>query len=585
LPGSTLADRLAHQVERQTGLSLASDGPATLTLLPMPRITLTNVALRAATGAPVLEAGQLRAELKLLPFIFGQRVVIADATVVAPVVHLPPVAVTDVWSGLLRRIGDLSREGVPHIRQITVMQGSFRDSHDMNVAQDVDLVAKWPSEDADFNLAGQARWRGQMVDFRLLNVSPLDLVAGRPSQAWLSLNSPLLSVSLLGSLSGADEPRIEGRLDLKTPSLAEAMIWLGRDQPLGAFAGALAVDGQGDLSMRGGSIPQATLKVGDNTLEGALVLRIEDGHTAVSGTVAADTLDLDRILEPLTPTRASYGGWSDETFEGVPDSSDLDIRLSTTTANLGTLAFENVAAGVMMKNGRLEISIGRASLGKGIFKGRLVVTPSQSKGVEAKILGSFDQIDAGSFLSQMAGIYSITGLAQGQMTFDASGRSFAELAAGMTGKLSVNLKQGEISGLDLAEVARRVQQRPLATALDWRGGRTYFDQLNVALAVTDGVGELAEGTLNAAGLQGSFTGQVDISQRQLNLRGVVTAPTTAVPAKGFPLEITGGWDSPLVAPDIHALIERSKVTAPLFIAPEGRGHTRAADRINALPAQ
>jgi len=294
---------------------------------------------------------------------------------------------------------------------------------------------------------------------------------------------------------------------------------------------------------------------------------------------------LDRVLEPLTPTRASYGGWSDEPLEGIPDSSDLDIRLSATTANLGTLAFENVAAGVMMKNGRLEISIGRASLAKGTFKGRLVVTPSQRKGVDAKILGSFDQIDAGNFLSQMAGIYSITGLAQGQMNFDASGGSFAELAASMTGKLSVNLKQGEISGLDLAEVARRVQQRPLATALDWRGGRTYFDQMNVSLAVTDGVGELAEGTLNAAGLHGSFTGQVDIAQRQLNLRGVVTVPTTAVPAKGFPLEIIGGWESPLVTPDIHALIERSKVTAPLFMAPDDRGHTRAADRINALPAQ
>jgi AsmA protein len=585
LPGFKLADQLARQVERQTGLSLASDGSATLTLLPVPRIALGHVTLQAPEGARVLEAEQVRAELKLWPLILGRQVVIANATVVAPIVHIAPVAVADLWSGILQRIARLPHDDAPHIGQITILRGTLRDGRNAEIADDIDLVAKWPTEDADFNLAGQARWRGELVDIRLLNVSPLDLIAGKSSQAWLSLSSPLLSVSLLGTLSGTDEPRIEGRISVKTPSLSDTMLWLGRDLPLAALAGPLAIDGQGDLSLRGGSIPEATLKIGDNTLDGALMLRIENGRPSLSGTVAADTLDLDRFLEPLTPARSPGGGWSGEQFESFPASGDLDIRLSATTANLGGLAFDNVAGGVMMKSGRLEISIGRAALAKGTLKGRLVVTPSQSKGFDAKLLGSFDQIDAGSILPQAIGVYRIGGTAQGQIAFDASGGSFAELAASMSGKVAFGLRQGEVSGLDLADVARRVQQRPLSTALDWRGGRTYFDQMNVSMAVTDGIGQLVEGTMTAATLRGSFTGEVNFTERQLNLRGMVTAPTTAVPAKGFPLEITGGWDSPQVVPDIHALIERSKVTSPLYLAPDERGHTRAADRVEPLPAR
>ncbi|MFC7398914.1 AsmA family protein [Chelatococcus sp. GCM10030263] len=585
LPRLKLAEQLARQVQRQTGLSLVSDGSATITLLPVPRITLGHIALHAAEGARVLEAEQVRAELELWPLILGRRVVIANATVVAPVFHIAPVAVADLWSGLLQRIDRLSQDRAPHIGQITIIHGTLRDGRNAEIADDVDLVAKWPTEDADFNLAGRARWHGELVEIRLLNISPLDLVAGKPSPAGFSLSSPLFSVSLLGTLSGTDEPRIEGRISLKTPSLSDAMRWLGRHLPLAALAGPLAIDGQGDLSLRGGSIPEATLKIGDNTLDGALMLRIDNGRPSLSGTVAADTLDLDRFLEPLTPTRSPGGDWSGEQFESFPAAGDLDIRLSATTANLGTLAFDNVAGGVMMKAGRLEISVGRAALAKGSLKGRLVVTPSQSQGFDAKLLGSFEKIDAGSILPQAIGVYRIGGTAQGQIAFDASGRSFAELAASMTGKASFSLRQGEVSGLDLTDVARRVQQRPLSTALDWRGGRTYFDQMNVALAITNGVGELVEGTMTAATLRGSFAGEVNFRERQLNLRGMVTAPATAVPAKGFPLEITGSWDSPQVAPDIHALIERSKVTAPLFLAPDARGHTRAADRIEPQPAQ
>ncbi|CAH1661582.1 AsmA protein [Hyphomicrobiales bacterium] len=582
VPSLRLDRELAKQVEHVTGLTLVSEGDATLTLLPVPRITLPDVTLRAANGQRMIFARQLRADINLLAFFGSRRIAIAEATFVAPAVHLRPLTSPDLWPVLQQRLNDTSAPVTP--TRLTLLRGQLLDDDDNDLADEIDLFAKWSPQDDDLDVQGRARWRGEMVDFRAINLQPRSLAAGQSSPAWISVSSRLLSASLLGTIESMESLRTRGRYSLKSPSLSDAVMWLDRRLPLAAQISSFALSGDGDLSLRGGSIPAAKIELGKNPLEGALVLRVEGDRPALSATVAADTLDLDRLLQPLAPARSSWGSWSRETFAPMLDSASLDIRLSANAARLGALTFEGVAAGIMMNAGRIEVSVGRAALGQGTLKGRLIMTQSQAPGIEAKLMGSFDQVEVGDVINEVFANRRITGLAQGQIALESSGRSFATLASELGGKLTLNLRQGEIAGLDLAEIAKRVQARPLSTAVEWRGGRTNFEQIALGLAITNGVGEITEATMNAPGLRGNLGGRIDIADRQLSLRGVVTAPTTAVPGKGFPLGITGNWDSPSIAPDIQALIERSSVTAPLFAAPIDR-RQRGPARIEAIKAQ
>ncbi|MBS7699130.1 MULTISPECIES: AsmA family protein [unclassified Chelatococcus] len=582
VPGLRLDREVARQVERVTGLTLVSEGDATLTLLPVPRITLPDVTLRAANGERMAFARQLRADINLLTLFGSRQIAIAEATLVAPAVRLRPLTAPDLWPSLQQRLTDTSASVTP--TRLTLLRGQLLDDDGDDVADDIDLFAKWSPQDDDLDLQGRGRWRGEMVDFRAINLQPRSLAAGQSSPAWISVSSRLISASLLGTIEAVDALRTRGRYSLKSPSLADAVMWLDHPLPLATQIDSFALSGDGDLSLRGGAIPAATIELGKNPLEGALVLRFEGDRPFLSATVAADTLDLDRLLQPLVPARSSWGSWSRETFTPMLDSANLDIRLSANSARLGALAFENVAAGIMMNAGRTEVSVGRASLGQGTLKGRLIMTQSQTPGVEVKLMGSFDRIEAGDVINEVFGNRRFTGLAQGQIALESSGRSFAALANELGGKLTLNLRQGEIAGLDLADIAKRVQARPLSTAMEWRGGRTNFDQIGLSLAIANGVGDITDATMNAPGLRGTLGGRIDIADRQLSLRGVVTPPTTAVPAKGFPLGITGNWDSPSIAPDIQALIERSSVTAPLFAAPIN-SLQRGPARIEAIKAQ
>lgn len=583
VPGLRLDREVARQVERLTGLALSSDGSATLTLLPLPRVTLSDVTIRAADGERMLAAPQLRADINIWQLLSSRTIVIAEATFVAPAVRLKPFTHADLWPDLQRRLD--GQAATMATTRVTLVRGQLLDDDDFDIADAVDLSAKWSPKDDDLDVVGRGRWRGEMVDFRLLNMAPLGLAAGKPSPAWIALSSRLMSATMLGTLEGSDRLRMNGRFGLKTPSLADAVDWLGTPLPLAAQIGALAIDGDGDLSMRGGSMPTATIRIGNNSIEGALVLRVEEGRPALSATLAAETLDLDRFLAPFMPVRMSWGTWSREPFAPMLDKANLDIRLSATAARLGALTFDNLAAGIMMNAGRIEIAVGRAALAQGSFKGRLIINQGQAGSMDTKLVGSFDQIEAGDVVNEVFGSRRISGPAQGQVALEASGGSFAALAADLSGKLTLTMRQGEINGLDLAEVAKRVQLRPLSAAMEWRGGRTNFEQVGFNLIVAKGVGEVAEGTMSAPGLRGNLGGRIDFSDQQLNLRGVVAAPTTAVPAKGFPLGITGSWDSPTIAPDIQALIERSSVTELLFAAPVESQRQRGPSRAEAGRAQ
>jgi AsmA protein len=297
--------------------------------------------------------------------------------------------------------------------------------------------------------------------------------------------------------------------------------------------------------------------------------RVEAGRLALTGTLAADTLDLSGFLAPFAQAIAPNGGWSWEplSLSGAA-AADLDLRLSATTARVGAAKLSDVALNVLIKPGRLEAALGRAGLADGSVKGRLLLV-STPDGVDLKAHGNAQGLDIAALTTSLSSSNWIAGTASGQFTLEAAGPTAAEMAQRANGRATIAVKQGEFVGLALDDALKRFERQPLSASLNLRSGRTPFREAQATLSLTDGIGEISDGSFTAAALKGRVRGRIVAPERSLVAKAAVEslAPVTEgklSPALAF--EISGTWGDLSILPDAKALIERSGA-ARLLLSP------------------
>lgn len=576
LTTTPLATSIGEELRRTTGLSLATDGKATFALLPVPRVKLENVSLQTPQGEEVAQARQLRGELRLLPLLFG-RMELVEVTLVQPRLDLSRIGtLRDLWAVLNAHTGReiaSRRDGTAngrHVGRLVIIDGLVltraKDAGPA-LASQANLVVYWPSLTGPLAVAGRVQWRGEPVDLQIESFSPAAIVDGRASPLAVKLQSPLGDLAFKGEITSSDDPQLNGDLRVSTRSLRWADSQFGGVVPLGHLVEAFSLSGPVSLSSRGLLLPQASIEIDRYRIDGAITARFDQARLAVSGTLAAEELQLARFLRPLLPTRGSDGGWSrDALATRWLEQADLDLRLSITKAHYERMPVENIAGSMQIRNGRLEIALGRAGLHGGTIKGRLIMSPSPA-GYDVRLTGQADKVNLLGLLNDTANITRFSGHGTAQFQFEAAGASFAELAHALRGQCQFEISAGSIAGVNLPELARRVEARPLAAALDWRGGRTPFESITGQLTISEGIADIGTVEMTTPGARGLMTGHVFVGERRLLLDATVTSPkasASTVPS-GFPLKIRGSWDDPIVGPDVDALIQRSSAAAPFFL--------------------
>jgi AsmA protein len=295
--------------------------------------------------------------------------------------------------------------------------------------------------------------------------------------------------------------------------------WSGLDLPLAHLHQAFALDG--DVNVNGADIswPSVRLMLAGDRLRGTLSSRRDGERRAITGTLAADRLDLTGLVAPLLQARAPSGGWSSDAIDLRGQSrTDLDLRISASSARIGPLRLDDLAANISVKSGRYEASIGAASLNKGVVKGRAMLA-SAADGIEIKGQGSFEKLDVASLLNDVGAPRWIGGLAQGQFAFEGSGDTPAEIVRRLNGRAGVTVRQGELVGVSLNDPGR-LKDRSFFTAAG-PSGRTLFDEAHVNVTVAGGMADIADGGLTAAGLRAALRGGASLSDRMVAARADV----------------------------------------------------------------
>lgn len=551
LPWTVTSNRvkaaIARQIRQEYGVDLAVEGRATVALLPVPRLKLETVRLSGGDGTFDAKAGALRAELRLAPLLTARlrlsELRISDATVL---VRLDtPEAEAWITDAIRRRIS-VGGAGSSRVERL-VVTGSVLALSDAagsrTELRKLDAVLRWPDPSADLDLSATAEWRGDALSLSLTGLNPATLAAGRPDAVEGSVRSRLGRISGTGHLSWRDVPVFSGTVRAETPSLGALARWTGVGLDLRDLDRPLEVTGEATVGPDGIEWPRATLGLGGDRLDGSLAYRFDRRRPQLRATLAGEELDLGWVLPLADPARAE------------PPNADYDVRLSASSVRMGPLRFRDAAAGVLVSDQRIEVSLARATLANGSIRGRVTASlDGEGRDIRGQVaLGS---VDLERLLGDLGAPRGIVGTLTGQATFEVAGDRQPDLVRQLKGRATFTVRDGEIPGVSLGEMPRRGEGR---SASDWEGGRTRFGSASLALEVGNGLVEIAEGSLETAATQTSLKGRVSLGDETIDLRattrGVGGASQSSPP-------VTFSMRGPLARPRLVAEAARPDASRP-----------------------
>jgi AsmA protein len=149
----------------------------------------------------------------------------------------------------------------------------------------------------------------------------------------------------------------------------------------------------------------------------------------------------------------------------------------------------------------------------------------------------------------------------------------------LNGTANLTGTDGALAGLNVEQLLRRLERRPLSGGGEFRSGRTPYDKINIALKINQGMITTEDAKIEGSTVRLVLAGVASIPDRDLDLKGTAALVATAKPGATpfeLPFIVQGSWADPIMLPDPEALIQRSGAAAPLLNAVRDR---RARDAV------
>ncbi len=576
--------QVLSELRSVTGLNLTLRGETTVKLFPTGSISFSDVFLGDGSK-PALIAERLTARLRFLPLLAG-RVEIADVSLARPTIMIDlEEDGRSNWSGL---IDTLARSQTPNAQHSAAFSEMRIDNGTVVVRNkarrltetfnDVAFSLAWPSISESFGATGRFIWHDKPLDVTLTLSDFAAALAGQRSGLKLRIGGSPIKAAFEGSISVKPTLKIEGNVAADATSLRDALIWAGQKPLPGGGLGHFAIKAKADVA--GGTIGLNNVNVDldSNSAEGVLTFAT-DGRQTLQGTLAFDKLDLTPYISTVKLLTANQREWNSGriTLDGLT-GTDLDLRLSAGTIVIADAKVGRTAIGANLRNGHLTITVGEAQAYGGLIKGSVALA-AFDQGVDVKSQLVFTDVDLESCLGQLFGLRRLEGKGNINFAVDGTGDSVLAVTRTLNGSASLTGHDGELAGLDVEQLLRRLERRPLSGGGDFRNGRTRYDSMAVTLKIVQGKVTVEDVKVSGPAVQLALAGSASIPQRDLDLTGTASLVKSeregAVPF-ALPFIVQGSWDDPIMLPDAEALIRRSGAAAPLLNAVRERRARDAA---------
>lgn len=588
---AALIEEISGQLRASSGLLVAAKGRSTFAFLPRPHIVIEKPTFADPAAALAIEAERLYSNVRIGSLLTG-RLELADIALTRPELAIdldrkpmsqagaaPRAAATQPQTAEAdkadrARLGVVSiKGGVAHIRR----------SGEETVIDDIDLTLDWRTVGSAATLSGAFSWRGERPQALLWIAQPGALLRGDSSPVLLRLDSESVRLEAEGAAQAGAKPRFIGSLSASSPSLRQALSLANVSVPLpGPFEG-VQLTCKLSAGLRDFSMSDAHFQADDNEFEGQLSLRREGDRPIVHATLASNFVSLKPFIADVPPLLGADGQWSRDVFS-LPEleGADVDLRLSAARARLLKLNIDDAALSLMLRGGRLELALADAQAYKGRIKGRATFSANAAGGLDFHANAQVSAVDAGAFAWDAAGREDIAGGLDATVVLDSSGDSVAQVMRELDGRSSLVLTQGEVVGVDFERALRRLDKKPLASALDIRSGRTAVERATATVRIAKGLASVEDGAAKGPGFSLAFAGGARIPERSLAFK----AQAAEADASGKPrekgaqiaFELSGPWDDPIFALDAAALIRRSGAVAPLLPRTEPQAEPGGKER-------
>jgi AsmA protein len=568
-----LREAVEAQIRAVTGLEFVVNGQIDVSVFPGSYVSFHDVGLKGgATADPALRVDVLTANLRLLPLLL-RRFEIADVMMLRPHIHVVRDGSGESnWTPFVDTIVGAMKPGAENgvsFSEIRIQDGDLAYEDEANhVAEkldDIDLSLAWPSISRSFAATGQFDWRGERVDGSISASDFVAMLSGDRSGLKARLASAPLKLAFDGTVANHTSLMMEGTAIVDSPSLRNALRWMGQSPPAGGGFGRFALKAR--ANMVGGSVALTNVNVelDGNAAEGVMTFA-NNGRQTLQATLAAGNLDFTPYISTFRLLASGQRDWNRQLFDLNPFSTtDLDMRLSAARVTVGSSKLGRTALGANLRGGSLALSVGEAQVYGGIAKGSFAIARSDAV-ADVKAQFQFTDVDLQACGSDLFGINKLSGRGNLNVSLVASGASPFGLAQSLDGTAVLNGHDGAISGFNVEQLLRRLERRPLSGGGNFRSGSTPYDNLIASVRFNDGIATAEDIRLEGPAAKLTLNGTASVPAREYDLKGVASLASAPSGGNGFelPFVVQGPWDDPLVFPDPESLIRRSPASAPLL---------------------
>jgi AsmA protein len=525
IPGGFITSMIEERVEKETGLNLDINGGTTIKLWPLTVVTLSNVVVSDPKDRDISErfrAERIRAELSLRGFLTGDPRV-REITIVRPVVQLAMARERTRQLSLTRSTASL--DDVPlAIDRVVVSDATviFRDPR-RNVESRIEQInaeaVAQPGRKVDVNV--DARADGQALKLEVKTTLPTGAVDG--------MTLPV-------------DFRIEAPGTLPRP-----------------------ISGNGEVKLAG-----TTVTI--NSLSGMLGNARFSGYASIEATTKPlvkvnldfKQLDIDSPSAVGSKRSVQPEGWSDAAIkvDGL-NYVDAEFQISAGELNVGTL---KLAPAKM--EGTLGAGILRMTMSElGLYEGRAVAGLALDASVPAPVFALRAQmagVRALPLLTSAGDFDKLDGKMQMQLDVRSSGRSQREMIANLSGTTNVDFQDGQIRGINIAQMIRNLTASTLNGWDEDKAQTTDLSELHASFRIDSG--QAVTNDLRLAGplIRVTGVGTTDLNTKSLSFRIepklVMTTQgqgsTVSDPiGLGVPVIMQGPWSAPRIHPDMQGILE------------------------------
>ncbi|CAM9670845.1 unnamed protein product [Phaeothamnion confervicola] len=567
-----------RQIRAATGLDLKVNGDVSISVFPGSSVTLRKVGLKnagARGGGAVdepLTVDELTANLRLLPLLM-RRFEIADVTLQHPRINVTRTAEgRSNWTTLVETLARTMKPGIDSpvsFSEIRIKDGVLNYVNEARgldeTIKGIDLSLAWPSISRSFAATGQFDWRNERIDGSLSIADFIAALSGDRSGIKVRIAGAPLKFAFDGAIANRSSVLMEGTLSADSPSLRNALRWAGQTTLGSGGLGRFSLKARTNVVGESIALTNVNLELDGNTAEGVITYSNSDRQT-VQATLAAEALDFTPYIDTVRLLASGARDWNRQLFDlrGL-SATDLDMRLSAAKVTIGGSKLGRTALGANLRSGTLALSIGEAQIYGGILKGSLGIARTDTE-ADVKAQFQFTDVDLASSANELFGVGRLTGRGNLSFALEANGASPFALAQSLDGTATLIGRDGAIGGLNVEQLLKRLERRPLSGAGNFRNGSTPFDSLDIAIRFRDGVATAENAQLAGQTTRIMLTGTASVPSREYDLKGVASliSASDAPPAFQLPFVVQGPWDDPLIFPDSDSLIRRSPASAPLL---------------------